>query len=201
MIQNTSTSTTTYLEVRGYTNAPPDTVVQVVVDPDLNRGLDQIFKEASVTGTEETSPGDMRVFKAIVFVDLYEMRTGVHTVAAKIAKGDNYASANFYIYENWKNQPLTNKTIRYVSGKYGPQELIPTPTPITVTQIVTKVVTQIVTVPVTPSNEQVYAQQKIASEKTWWEGVSLLAKVVGGGTFLICGVWYGVSIKRRLKDE
>jgi hypothetical protein len=199
-IPNASSSAATYLEVRGYTNAAPDTVIKVVVDPELNRGLDQIFKEATVTSTEETSPGDMRVFKAIVLVDLYNMRTGVHTLAAKTDKGNNYASANFYIYENWALKPIANKTIRYISGKYGPDEMIPTPTPITVTQIVTKVVTQIVTVPVTPSNEQVYAQQKVASEKTWWEGAWWLAKGITVSLFLIGGMWYGVSVYRRVKE-
>lgn len=196
----TSPNVPTYIEVRGYTNAAPDTIVKIVVDPDLNMPVDQMFKDASTTQTVGLSPGDMRVFRALVPIYMYNTKVGEHHIVAKTSKSDTFVTANFYIYENWKLQPITNKTIRYISGKYGPQELIPTPTPITVTQIVTKVVTQIVTVRVTPSNEQVYAQQKIASEKTWWEGAMLLAKVIGSGVFLLGGVWYGVSVFRRLKE-
>jgi hypothetical protein len=208
IIQNTNISAPditapnipTYIEVRGYTNAAPDTVVKLVVDPDFNMNLDQMFKEATVTRTEGTSPGDMRVFRALVPVYLYDTRLGEHFVVAKTAKSNTFVTASFDIYENWKLQPIPNKTIRYISGKYGPQELIPTPTPIVVTQVVTKVVTQIITVPVTPSNEQVYAQQKLASEKTWWEGAWWLAKGITGSLFLIGGMWYGVSVARRLKE-
>jgi hypothetical protein len=188
------------LDVRGYTNAAPDTVVKVVVDPDFNMDVDQMFKDGIATQTVGTSPGDMRVFKVIVPVQLYNMASGKHFVAAKTSMSDAYVTADFYIYENPKGNFIPSKTIRYISGKYGPQEMIPTPTPIIVTQIVTRVVTQIVTVPVTPSNEQVYAQQKIASEKTWWEGAWWLAKGITGSLFLIGGMWYGVSVFRRLKQ-
>jgi hypothetical protein len=189
-----------YIDVRGYTNAAPDTIVKVTVDPDFNMPIDQMFKDAIATRTEGTSPGDMRVFKAIVPVQMYNMKPGKHFIAAKTALSDGYVTADFYIYENPTGNFIPNKTIRYISGKYGPQEMIPTPTPITVTQIVTKVVTQIVTVPVTPSNEQVYAQQKLASDKTWGEGAWWLAKGITGSLFLIGGMWYGVSVARRLKE-
>ena len=198
--RGTSLEAPSYIDVRGYTNAAPDTIVKVVVDPDFNMDIDQMFKDGIATGAQETNPGDMRVFKVIVPVKMYSMGPGKHFIAAKTALSDAYVTADFYIYENPAGNFIPNKSIRYISGKYGPQELIPTPTPITVTQIVTKVVTQVVTVPVTPSNEQVYAQQKIASEKTWWEGVMLLAKGIGLSAFLIGGMWYSVSVVRRLKE-
>jgi hypothetical protein len=189
-----------YIDVRGYTNAAPDTIIKVVVDPNFQMNEDMIWKDAIATGAQGELGGDMREFKVIVPVDKYNMGPGVHFVAAKTFLGDTYVTADFHIYENPAGNFIPNKTIRYISGKYGPEELIPTPTPITVTQIVTRVVTQIVTVPVTPSNEQVYAQQKIASEKTWWEGTTLLMKVIGSGVFLIGGLWYGIYVYRRAKE-
>jgi hypothetical protein len=198
--QGVSLDSPGFLDVRGYTNAAPDTIVKVVVDPDMNMDIDMMFKDGIATHSEGTDPGTMRVFKAIVPIQLYNMAPGKHFVAAKTSLSDGYVTADFYIYENPTGTFIPNKTIRYLSGKYGPQEMIPTPTPITVTQIVTQVVTQTILVPVTPSNEQVYAQQKIASEKTWWEGVTKIASVIGGGVFLIGGIWYGVSVYRRVKE-
>jgi hypothetical protein len=189
----------TYMDVRGYTNVAPDTIVKVIVDADFNQN--DPWKNAVATKTEGEFGGDMRVFKVIIPLKLINMKPGRHFVSAKSALSEaTISTAEFYVYGNPEGNLIPNKTIRYISGKYGPEELIPTPTPITVTQIVTRVVTQIVTVPVTPSNEQVYAQQKVASEKTWWEGTTLLMKVIGSGTFLISGIWYGISVYRRLKQ-
>jgi hypothetical protein len=199
--QGVSLDSPGFLDVRGYSNAAQDTIVKVILDPDLNMDVNQMFKDGIATHTEGIDPGNMRVFKAIVPVQLYNMAPGKHFVAAKTSLSDGYVTADFYIYENPAGNFIPNKTIRYISGKYGPQEMIPTPTPIIVTQVVTKVVTQIVTVPVTPSNEQIYVQQKIASEKTWWEGATRVASVVGGGIFLIGGIWYGVYTYRRAKDD
>jgi hypothetical protein len=199
-VNGVSLDNPSYMDVRGYTNVAPDTVVYVKVDPDLNVPEETMWRDAIVTRTEGDNSGDMRTFKAIVPVMLYNMPPGRHFIAAKTGLGDAYVTASFYIYDNPTGTYVQNKTIRYISGRYGPDEIVPTPTPIVVTQIVTQVVTRIVTVPVTPSNEQVYAQQKVASERTWWEGASLLAKVIGSGLFLLGGTWYGISIYRRLKE-
>jgi hypothetical protein len=188
-----------YMDVRGYTNVAKDTIVYIKVDPDFNVPEETMWRDSIITRTEGDK-GNMRTYKAIVPVLLYNMAPGRHFIAAKTSLGNAYVTASFYIYDNPTGTYVQNKTIRYISGRYGPDELVPTPTPITVTQIVTQVVTRVVTVPVTPSNEQVYAQQKVASEKTWWEGVSLLAKVIGSGLFLLGGTWYGISLYRRLKE-
>jgi hypothetical protein len=198
-VNGVSLDNPSYMDVRGYTNVAKDTIVYVKVDPDFNVPEETMWRDAIITRTEG-NPGDMRTFKAIVPVMLYNMPPGRHFIAAKTGLGSAYVTASFYIYDNPTGTYVQNKTIRYISGRYGPDEIVPTPTPIVVTQIVTQVVTQIVTVPVTPSNEQVYAQQKVASEKTWWEGASLLAKVIGSGIFLLGGTWYGISLYRRLKE-
>jgi len=189
-----------YMDVRGYTNAAPDTLINVVVDADFN-GADP-WKDAIATKAEGDLGGDMRAFKVLVPLKLYDMAPGRHFVSARSALAEGVIStADFYIYDNPTGNVIPNKTIRYVSGRYGPEELVPTPTPIVVTQVVTRVVTQVVTVPVTPSNEQVYAQQKKASEATYWEAAKFWSMVVVGGFLIGGGSWYGVSIIRRLKKK
>jgi hypothetical protein len=89
--------------------------------------------------------------------------------------------------------------MRYISGKYGPQELIPTPTPIVITNTVTVTVVQTVTVPVTPSNEQVYAQQKIVEDENWkaaeWKYGTFAVILI-----LIVGLsWYLRTVYKRAK--
>lgn len=189
----------TYIEVRGYSNADINTVVEIVVDPDLNMPLDQMFKEAFVTSTEGNDPGNLRVFKIIIPIYTYNMRVGDHFLAVRTKGSNTYGSVSFYIYENWANKPVANKTIRYISGKYGLQELVPTPTPVIIIRNVTQIVTQIVTVPVTPSDAQVYAQQKIASDNTWWEGAWRVLKGIVGVILISLGVGYIISVLRRLK--
>jgi hypothetical protein len=189
----------TYIEVRGYSNADINTVIEIVVDPDLNMPLDQMFKEAFVTSTKGNDPGNMRVFKSNIPIYTYNMRVGDHFLAVRTKGSNTFGSASFYIYENWANKPIANKTIRYISGKYGSQELIPTPTPVVIIRNVTQIVTQIVTVPVTPSDEQVYTQQKLASDTTWWEGAWRVLKGIIGVILILSGVGYIISVLRRLK--
>jgi hypothetical protein len=190
-----------YIDVRGYTNAPPNTIIKLVVDPQQSiYQADQIFKDASITLTEGKNPGNLRTFRAIVPVNMYNMTAGKHFIAAKTVLSNSYTTAEFNIYENPAGNFIPNKTIRYISGRYGPDEIVPTPTPITVIHEVTKIVTQVVTVPVTPSNEQVYTQQKSASEKTWWEGFWFISKGIAGVILIIVGSIYVVTIIRRLKN-
>jgi hypothetical protein len=107
-------------------------------------------------------------------------------------------TADFYIYGSPDGHFTPNKTIRYVAGRYGPEEMVPTPTPITVEKIVTQVVTVTITVPVTPSNEQVYAQQTVVAKEreTYWIGT--IAFYCGGivAAFFI-GRFAFRAIKRR----
>ena len=141
----------------------------------------------------------MREWKVIIPVNKYNMAPGRHFVGAMAETSNAITTADFYLYNSPDDSYVPNKTIRYFSGRYGDDEIIPTPTPIIVTQIVTQVVTQIVTVPVTPSNDQVYAQQKKAQEATFGEyarmgfGGLLGACVIGGS------LWYAGTIARRLR--
>jgi hypothetical protein len=95
------------------------------------------------------------------------------------------------------NSYIPPKTIRYVSGRYGAEEFVPTPTPIV--QTVTVAVpgpTKTVIVTVTPSDEQVKAQQKIITDenlKTW--GVRIVV-----GVIIVGIIWYLVSLYLRRRE-
>ena len=154
-----------YIDVRGYTNAAPDTLIYAVPDADFNNA--NPWKNAIITSAQGDLGGDMREWKIIIPVNLEDMAIGTrHFVYAKTELSNTtITSGDFYIYGNPSGNVIPNKTIKYISGRYGPEEMVPTPTPVIVTHEVTKVVTQVVTVPVTPSNEQVLAQQKIAQQQ------------------------------------
>ncbi|MCK9591451.1 MAG: DUF3821 domain-containing protein [Methanoregula sp.] len=197
-----------YVIVKGYTNVEPDTLIQVVVDADFNQPGDLVWKDAIVTASQGEPGGIMRDWKVLVPLDLYNMPscgTGKceHFVSARTGLSDAVIStAPFYIYENPEGNAIPNKTMRYISGRYGPEELVPTPTPITVTHEITRVVTQVVTVPVTPSNEQVLVQQRIAqkeiSEQNWNKTVSYIGIGIFAIIFIAVGIWI-YSAWRRSK--
>jgi hypothetical protein len=175
-----------YLDVRGYTNVATDSIIQVVVDPVFNVSEDVTWKNAIVTSAQGTVGGDMREFKVIIPVDLYNLPMGRHFVGARTLVGDSVTTADFQIYGTPTGNFVPNKTIRYISGLYGPEELVPTPTPVIVEKIVTQIVTQVVTVEVTPSNEQVKAQQDVVTKERemYWITVG------GGGLVILLGMFF-----------
>jgi hypothetical protein len=187
-----------FLDVRGYTNHIPDTIIKVCIDPTFNvTGIDS-WKDAFVT-KPDGEIGDVRAWRITVPVEKYNMAPGRHFIGARAESSGVITTADFYIYDNPENSYVPNKTMRYISGKYGPQELIPTPTPIVITNTVTVTVVQTVTVPVTPSNEQVYAQQKIVEDENWkaaeWKYGTFAVILI-----LIVGLsWYLRTVYKRAK--
>lgn len=188
-----------YVDVRGYTNLPPDTPIIVMVNPSFNLTGEASMGDGFVaTSTEGTVGGDMRTFKAIVPVHLYNLPLGRNFIGVKVPGTSLVTTADFYIYGSPDGNFVPNKTMRYVSGKYGPEEIVPTPTPIVVEKVVTQVVTQIVTVEVTPSDEQVHAQQeKVTQEREMYWGVTI---ALYGGiifTLFLVGRFVFRALKRR----
>ena len=169
-----------YLDVKGYTNVAPNTVIQAVVDPDFALSEQNTWKDAIVTSSQGTVGGDMREFHFVIPVDLYNLPMGKHFVGVRVPKfGSAVTTGDFTIYGSPTGNFVPNKTIRYISGQYGPEEIVPTPTPVVVTQIVTQVVTQIVTVPVTPSQEVVLAAQRQAAQEAQSKLVNTVLVIFG----------------------
>lgn len=188
-----------FIEVKGYTNVAIGSTLKFVVDKDqqTDRTLYSHTTTAVAGGTK--NPGDMRWFDVVIPIEKYGLALGPHTVTAYTNLSDAGATYTFNIYATPPNSYVEKKTIRYISGRNGPEEFVPTPTPVveTVTQIVTVPVT--IMVPVTPSNEQVKAQQKIIADENIreWE-----IKIITF-TIIIGVIWYLISLylrRRGLND-
>ena len=155
-----------YVDVRGYTNVAPDTIIKVIVDGDYNQSLNPIWNNAIITQAQGTLGGDMRTFEVLVPLKLYNMAPGRHFISAKTAlSNETISTADFYIYDNPTGKVIPNKTIRYISGRYGSDEIVPTPTPITVIQTVTVPVTVTATVWVTPPPSEVADAQRVVAQE------------------------------------
>jgi len=186
-----------YIEVKGYTNVKIGSVLKFVIDQNeqTDRTINLYTTTAVVGGTE--NPGDMRWFDVAIPVDKYNMALGPHSVTAYSNLSTSGTTAVFDIYSAPDGTNITHATIRYVAGEYGPQEFIPTPTPVTV--IITIPVpgpTQIVLVNVTPSDEEVKAQQQVIiqeEEQVWISRIIILAIIVSA-------TWYIISLILRRRE-
>lgn len=186
-----------YIEVKGYTNVAIGSVLKFVVDEKQQtpRTLDSHTTTAVSGGSND--PGDMRWFDVLIPIDKYHLALGDHTVTAYTNLSTSGSIYTFTLYAAPPNSYVPPKTIRYISGKYGPEEFVPTPTPIIQTVTVTiPGPTQTVIVTVTPSNEQVREQQKVIADeniKTWGSRIIIAGIIIGI-------VWYLVSLYLRRKE-
>lgn len=186
-----------YIEVKGYTNVNIGSPLKFVVDKEQQTPRTLASHTSTATAGGSKNPGDMRWFDVMIPVDKYNLGKGDHTITAYTNLSDSGTTYTFTIYEAPANSYVPPKTIRYISGKYGPEEFIPTPTPIV--QTVTVPVpgpTQIITVEVTPSDDQVKAQQKIIADENIkkWGGIIIV------GAIIIGGVWYLISLYLRRRE-
>jgi hypothetical protein len=186
-----------YIEVKGYTNVVIGSTLKFIVDEKQQTSRTLYSHTTTAVAGGSNDPGDMRWFDVLIPVDKYYLALGDHTVTAYTNLSDAGTTYVFTLYAAPQNSYVPPKTIRYISGKYGPEEFVPTPTP--VVQTVTVPVpgpTQIVIQTVTPSDEQVKAQQKIISDeniKTWSTRIIV-------GIIIIGAVWYLVSLYLRRRQ-
>lgn len=185
-----------YIQVKGYTNVAIGSILKFVVDEKQQtpRTLKSHTTTAVAGGTN--NPGDMRWFDVVIPIAKYNLALGSHTVSAYTNYSTSGSTYTFIIYDSPPNSYVPPKTIRYISGRYGAEEFVPTPTPViqNVTQIVTIPVE--ITIPVTPSNEQVKAQQKIVAD----ENLNKLEKQIIVVITIIGIAWYLISLYLRRKE-
>ncbi|MFA5247975.1 MAG: DUF3821 domain-containing protein [Candidatus Paceibacterota bacterium] len=186
-----------YIQVKGYTNVAIGSPLKFIIDEQQqdSKTLESHTTIAVTAGSN--NPGDMRWFDVTIPVYKYNMWLGDHTVTAYTNLSTGGTVYTFVIYSAPLDAYIPPKTIRYISGEYGPEEFIPTPTPII--QNVTVTVpgpTQIVTVKVTPSDEQIKTQQKIIAD----ENIKKWATRIIIGAIIIGVVWYLISIYLRRKE-
>ena len=186
-----------YIEVKGYTNVAIGSVLKFIIDePQQTKRTINWHTTTAVVGGSK-NPGDMRWFDVLIPVAKYNLALGEHTVTAYTNLSKNGAIYTFTLYANPAGSYVPPKTIRYISGRNGPEEFVPTPTPIV--QTVTVPVpgpTKIVTVEVTPSNEQVKAQQKIIAD----ENIKMWGERIVAGLLIIGAAWYLISLYLRRRE-
>ena len=177
----------------GYTNVLPGTMLKFALDED-DQTMVQWFTGAS-TGTYE---GSMRYFKVDVPVYWDETSAGMHTISGYTDVGGSIFS-DFNINIAPEHSYIPSDTVKWVGNR---NPWIPTPTPEVVIQEKKVVVTKTVTIPVTPSNEQVLEQQRIAQNEINEKNLRLAGTVIG---ILIClavavlGMRYLFGVYKRAK--
>jgi hypothetical protein len=182
---------TDVLQVDGYTNLEIGTSVYAVIDED-NRSMDIVSAPrtySEVRGMIER-PGTMREFRISLPFDFQNKTSGQHTVVVH-GPFSTYANVGVPVGLMPEGQERPQEYIRYINSTLWN----PTPTPIIQKEIVMQIVTQIVTVPVTPSNEQVHAEQT----KVQWETLTTVAEWLIAAIIGIAILIYAFLIWRRLK--
>ena len=175
---NTNTS---FIEVIGYTNVAPGSQLRFILDED-DQTVRTISDHTSYTEAQGKYGGDMRWFRIYVPINKYGLAAGQHTISAYTALSLKRTNAEFYLYDMPPDSYIPPKTIRYISGRNGPEEFVPTPTPITVTVkvIETKEVIKEVIKEVPPPQESVdSAMWTTALQLIGYFIIGLISIVVG----------------------
>lgn len=177
---------TSYMDVRGYTNAMNGTEITVTLD-------EKDRKEFVGYGVAwRTSPGNLSYYRAYVPLDYDELAADArnHTLIARTAIGGK-VEKDFKISLMPPDSYRPPAALKYVEDR---NPFVPTPTPEVITQVVTKEVPIYVTVEVTPPPSMVYAQQKAAVDAKWAETFELV-KLAG---LCVAAVVIGLLIARYL---
>lgn len=179
---------TTVLDVRGYTNAKVGTKISAIIDPD-KQTVRTINDNTYTTIAEGSDMGGMRYYRVYLPLIKKEMPNGIHTLKVTSTTG-GIVYADFPISELPADSYVPNATLKYIGDR---NPWIPTPTPITITNVVEKTVvvkeTIVVKVNVTPSQESVNA----AVSDFWTKIVTEV--LIGAGILIVVG--YVVSIIYR----
>jgi hypothetical protein len=182
----------TVLDVRGYTNVANGTPITVTLD-ERNTYYKNI-PERTATGTAiRTGNGNLSYFRAYVPIDYDELAADAtnHTLTARTDIGGS-VQKDFKISIMPADSYRPNATLKYIEGR---NPFVPTPTPEVRTVVVTQTIRVVerITIPVTPTNEQVKAQQDaVITDKI----VLALFVIVGAGV-LAAMLWYMYSVYRR----
>ena len=183
------------LDVRGYTNVANGTRINVSLD-EKNVYYKDIAKRFSFTEAIRTSPGNLSYYSVNVPINYDELAADArnHTLTARTALG-GMMQKDFKISIMPADSYRPNATLKYIEDR---NPFIPTPTPEVITVVQTIVVTKTVTIPVTPSNDVVYEQQRKAQVDilSGWAAQGVMV-VIGIIAFLLVAL-YVRAVMRRL---
>jgi len=183
----------TWYNVRGYTNLADGTTLTIKVDADKitpqNRKTHQF-----TTVAKGVNPGSWREFNAEIPINYDEIGPGHHDITVSAPNDGAETTTGIYVYQDQENSYVPPEYTEYLgTDPFITPEIVtvtitivlPTPPPQKIIQ----------TIPVTPSNEQVRAQQEDIA-KDW------AIKTVGVLIFLYVTyrvARYGISVFRRAR--
>lgn len=193
----------TVIEVKGYTNVANETTLSFIPDEEKQTAR-TIRKNTYTTSAIRTSPGNQSFYRIYIPIDYDNMAPGTHFITGRV-NGDVYSTVEWEVYLLPEGQVKPNGTIKYISGRYGDMEFVPTPTPIKVIERVEiPGPVQTVTVEVTPPPEVVEAAQKKATEEVALHWIITIASIIGFCCIVVPGIYFGgkyaISVIRRLKE-
>jgi len=181
------TENQTFLHLLGYTNTQNGTRLTFTLDKDKQTARSLKYSQFNTTA-EGTGSGDMRWYEIAIPLIWENTYVGEHSVTANTSVGGEM-KYDYHIWQAPEGSYVPPKMVKYVGGNEYIAPVIqtvtivlPTPTPITLPPVY-------VNVPVTPSDEQVHAQQ----DKIWWESASTIAQ---WGFFAIVIVVLGLYLIR-----
>ena len=167
----TSDNSTLY-DIRGYTNLANNTQLTVIFDKGQYFARQQKEWQTTVD-TVSPDPGVWREYNTLIPVNYNEVFPGFHNITVEAADGASI-SVQVYIYQTPEPNYIPTQSYQYTG-------INPYITPVTVIQtVMVPPVIQTVTVPVTPSDEQVKAQQEIIQNEheQYWEGIGILVAIL-----------------------
>ena len=167
-------------DVRGYTNLQNGSTLAAVLDKDWVSGDGTVGRFTTTAEISRSAPGNRTMFRVYIPVVYDNLPTGMHTITIT-GPYQSTTKVDFPVELLPPDSFRPNTSLKYTSDEnpWKPNLTIPTPIVVTVPGP-----TQIITVQVTPSNEQVAAQQKAALDAK----VSEIVSGVGmGGAVIIAG--------------
>ena len=186
---------TTVLDVRGYTNAATGALVNLVFDKD-KQTIHTVDKYTYIGDVKGDLSGNMRYYQVYVPVALNDLPNGMHTISATTSIGGE-AFADFLVSDLPADSYIPNATLKYIGDR---NPWIPTPTPeVIIKKEMVAVPGPVVTVIVTPSNEQVRAQQEsVTNDKIGFWVPRIITTVIGLIVLLyLISVW----LRGRKKND
>jgi hypothetical protein len=182
------------LEVRGYSNVAANTSINVSLD-EKDAYYKDVVKRYSFTTAARSSLGNLSYYMVNVPINYAEIAADArnHTLTARTALG-GITQKNFKISIMPADSYRPNATLKYIDNRVPD----PTPTPERITVVQTVTVIRTVTVPVTPRDDVVYEQQKIAQRDIMEEWAVFGFMGVVALMIAIGIVWYGCRVYRRL---
>lgn len=183
---------TTVLDVRGYTNAALGTIVKLTFDKDKQTAR-TLAQHTYIGDAKGDLTGNMRYYQVYVPIMLDDLPNGMHTIYATTDVGGEMF-ADFMVSELPADSYVPNATLKYIGDR---NPWIPTPTPEVIIKKETVKETIIVTVEVTPSNEQVRAQQEVVTN----EKIGFWVPRIITGIIVLIVLLYLVSVWLRSRRK